>query len=83
MLGAGTRSTPSAGSAARVEIGDAASYDACTNLVLALPVSWSADVISVELQGNNDLTSFDGAYIYIHNADNLLVGSPLAITAAP
>jgi len=71
------------GAAARVEVGDQPVYTDCTNLAMAIVNSWTDDEIEVELLGNNDMPSFEGRYLFIHDADNQLVGSGRLISVAP
>jgi hypothetical protein len=71
------------GAAARVEIGNQSEYRNCTNLSMSLVRSWSASEIQVELRTNNDFDTLEGAWLFIHDADNNLVGSPRPITRAP
>lgn len=55
-----------ANSLARVEIGDAATYSACTNLAIITPTAWSATEITATLRGGPfGSSSLVGKYIYV------------------
>lgn len=67
------------GAAARVELGDSDDYAACRNLSMAVVETWSDTELRVRLHGNNDMRSFEGTWIHIHDADDQPVGAPIAI----
>lgn len=69
----------SANGAARVEIGDNATYSSCTYLDIATVDSWSNTSITCTIR-QQSLSSFDGTYIHIHDKDNNYVGSSRLIS---
>jgi hypothetical protein len=60
------------GAAARVEIGDNATYTQCRKLAICTPTSWSNTSITMTTrQGGH--ASLVGKYIFVHNSSNQLV----------
>lgn len=62
------------GAAARVEIGNNATYDSCTDLALATIDSWSNTSITCTIR-SGAFSSMAGNYIHIHDSDNVYVGT--------
>lgn len=58
---------------ARVEVGDASTYGACTHRETQIPVSWSGNSIAVRLN-RGSFPSFSGLYLYVVDAN----GTPSA-----
>ena len=67
------------GAAARVEIGDNATYSSCNDLAIATIDSWSDTSITCTLR-EGGFTSFVNKYIHIHDADNNYVGTSRLIS---
>ncbi|MEQ6122316.1 T9SS type A sorting domain-containing protein [Reichenbachiella sp. MALMAid0571] len=56
------------GAAARVEIGNASSYSACTNLALTTPTSWSDNTIATTVR-TGSFDEMDTVYLYVIDKD--------------
>ncbi len=57
--------------AARVEIGNAATYSACTNLALSTPVKWSNTSITTTVRQGR-FTNIEDAYLYVVDANGVV-----------
>lgn len=53
---------------ARVEIGNAATYEACTKIALATPTAWNDGGITVTFR-SGPLTASDTVYLYVHDGE--------------
>jgi hypothetical protein len=53
---------------ARVEIGNAASYEACTKMALATPTSWSDGSITATVRAGS-LSAGEAAWLYVHDGE--------------
>jgi hypothetical protein len=63
---------------ARVEVGNAASYAACTHRETQIPTSWSGNSLSVRLN-RGSFSSFNGTYLFvIDSTGNASAGYPLS-----
>ena len=58
-----------ANAAARVEIGDNASYAGCTNLAISTPTAWSDTSITTTIR-EGGFSSGDSVYVFVIDADN-------------
>lgn len=58
-----------ANAAARVEIGNASTYSACTRLAIATPTNWSATSIVATVR-SGDFSSGEYVYLFVVDADN-------------
>ena len=69
-----------AGAQARVEIGNASTYGACTNLAIVTPTSWSTSLITGTVR-QGAFTSGQTAYIYVTDANGSVnaTGHPVTI----
>lgn len=68
-----------AGAAARVEIGNNATYSSCSDLAMCTINSWSNTSISCTLRAGA-FADFTNLYIHIHDADNNYVGTSRLIS---
>ncbi len=66
---------------ARVEIGDAATYDACTHREIQPPTAWSDTSVTITVNAGSFGTAAT-AYVYVTDANGLRnpAGAPLTIT---
>ncbi|GAB6909888.1 exported hypothetical protein [Desulfosarcina cetonica] len=53
---------------ARVEIGNASSYDNCTHREIQIPTSWSSDSISIKIN-TGSFNSGDGVYLFVVDSE--------------
>ena len=69
-----------AGAQARVEIGNASTYGACTNLAIVTPTSWSTSLITGTVR-QGAFTSGQSAFIYVTDAGGNVnaTGHPVTI----
>lgn len=68
-----------AGSAARVEIGNNATYDSCTDLAICTPTAWANEELTVTLR-SGAFPTFNGGFIHIHDLNNAEVGTSRLIS---
>jgi len=63
---------------ARVELGNAASYDACSKLEVLIPYSWSTTSAGVLIRG--DFAADETAYVFVTDSDGATNSTGLEIT---